>query len=257
MSRMTQQQYNQAVNLMSHLILTKPQVVIALLQKHGEVFTTAPNRQQLIDGVLEALKEGSPTFQNDLEAVINVHIQKKGKEMLALEKGNDSYVDVEEEDAFFGSLAKIAIGGVAKLISKRKKRGNRGGSSSSRSSGRSSAAAVAAANARARAQQANLRRDMQRKMREQQAQQRRREEQLRAEMRRQSERQQRENEMKIAKINEDNRKKNRKVMTAGGIGVGLLVLVGIGMMMNKKPAPTMPMPYTMQPQLQPSMMPVP
>ncbi|QKX05363.1 hypothetical protein HN014_10700 [Aquimarina sp. TRL1] len=234
-----QQTYNQTINLISHLILTEPHAVVSLLESYGAYFNTPPNRKELIDLVLEQIKEGSQDFEEALGDLITLHIQKNGKAMLALDqKEYASYYDAtqEDEDAFWGTLAKVGIGLVGKLIGK-KKGNKRSQRSHSRGGGRSHAAVLAASRAqaqRAARQVEQMRRDMQRQM---QQMIKRQEQELRKQREKQK---QREKEL------EEKAKKSRNMilMVAGGI-TGLTLLGFIVLSKNKAtPATAMQMPYT-------------
>ncbi|WP_024772907.1 hypothetical protein [Aquimarina macrocephali] len=227
-----QQDYNQAINLISHLILTKPQSVVSLLRDYGVGFSTIPNRKQLIGAVVELMKDRDPKFIDDLGDLVTVHIQKNGKEMLQLQDLNySSYVDEEDEDEFWGALAKGAIGIVGSLFGGGKKKKRR------RAANHAAAQAASKAEAQKASQQAQrARMDMERRMQEMQARQREREERQRAEMRRQQEEQKRKEEARIREMKEAAKKsKNNILMIAGGLGV--IAIVGIGMVVSKKSSP--------------------
>lgn len=203
---MKQRQYNDAINMISHLILTKPLPVIGLLKRYGVVFKGTPGRIQLISAVVELLQKGDPKFQNDLGKLLTIHIQYKGKEMLALAESDFSSYSDEDEDEFFGTLIKGAIGAVGSLLKGRKNR-RRGG-------GGSNTAAMQAAQAK---------RDMQlqmERMRKEAEERRRREEEQR---RREEEERKRREEAQAAK------RRQTTMLVAGG-GIAVLALIGVFMM---------------------------
>lgn len=214
-----QQKYNDSIKLISHLILTKPKPVIGLLAKHGILFKGTPLRTQLINEVVEVLKSNNEQFENDLGALLTTHIQFKGKEMLALERTEfNGYHHEEEEDAFWGALAKGAIGIVGGLF-KKKKRGSRGGGG----------------NNNAAAQAAQTKRDMQLlSMRMAESKRRREEERRREAERRRLEEARRQRELKAQRRREKEKREqeaarqrqNRTMLIAGG-GIALLALVGV------------------------------
>ena len=164
MKRITKKEYRSAVDMISHLILTKPNAVEKLLSKHGIVFSGKPSKRQLINEIAEMLRDRDPEFNRDLSKLLMVHIKYKGAEMMALEQGQyNSYDEDEFLGGLVGGLAKGLVGGVSGLFNK-KKGGGGGGN----------AAAQAQAQAQA-AQAARLKADMDRKMQQMQAEQRRKE----------------------------------------------------------------------------------
>ncbi|QKX04142.1 hypothetical protein HN014_04210 [Aquimarina sp. TRL1] len=247
MKQSFQKKYNDSINLISHLILTKPKAVIGLLAKHGIIFKGTPNKKQLINEVVELLKSNTSTFEDDLGQLLTIHIQYKGKEMLALERSDFSSYDDgdEDEDEFWGALAKGAIGIVGGLFKRRK---NKGGS---RGGGNAAAARIrAAARSRAAAQAAQAKRDMQRqmeRMRREAAERRRREAEERrrreaAERRRREVEERRRREAATRRQAEAKKKQNTMLIAGGGIA--LLAIVGVFMAKsNSKPTyPYMPAP---------------
>lgn len=153
-----QKQYNSVINLVGHLMLTKPDAVIRLLAKYGVIFKGTPQQKQLTYEVVQMFHRGHQGFVNDLEKVLNLHIQAKGNEMAQLEQmGFSTYVDFDNEDAFWGKIAKGALKMVGKVFKKKRKgRSSRGSSSSS----------SAAATKVALAQAAQMRKDFERQMKE-------------------------------------------------------------------------------------------
>ena len=230
-----QQQYNEAINLISHLILTKPKPVLALLAKHGIVFKGKPTRLHIINEVVELLKRNDPKFEQDLGHLLTTHIQYRGKEMLALERKEFSAYVGEDEDEFWGALAKGAIGIVGGLFKKKK-----------RSSGGNNAAVAAsqAAAAQAKAQAAQAKRDMERRMREMQKRMQR-EREAEARRRREEEERRRRAEEERRKQEAEAKKNQTKTIAMVGGGIVLLAVIGIVVATSKsngRAASYIPMP---------------
>lgn len=236
MKQSFQKKYNDSINLISHLILTKPKPVIGLLAKHGITFKGTPNRNQIIDEVVELLKSNNQKFEDDLGKLLTIHIQYQGKEMLALERSNFSSYDDgdEDEDEFWGALAKGAIGIVGSLFKgKKRRRRSRGGGNA------------------AAAQAAQAKRDMQlqaqrmRESRRRREEERRRREEEERRRREEAERRRREEEAKRQREREATakRKQTNTMLMAGG-GIALLAIIGVVMSKsNSKPLyPPMPAP---------------
>lgn len=249
MKQSFQEQYNDSINLITHLILTKPTPVISLLAEHGVIFKGTPDKKQLINEVVELLKSGSDKFEDDLGDLLTVHIEHRGKEMLALQRSDfSSYVDVnQDDDEFWGALAKVGVGLVGSLFKgKRRRRGRRGGGGGNAAA---LAASQAAARRRASAQAAQAKRDMQmqmRRMREaaerrrREAAARRRREEAERRRREEAERRRRETEARREKAAADAaRKKQTNMMLMAGGGIALLAIAGI-FMAKSNPKPTIP-----------------
>lgn len=214
-----QKKYNDSINLISHLILTKPTPVIGLLAKYGVAFTSTPSKKQLINEIVELLKSNDPKFEDDFGKLLIVHIQYKGKEMLALERNEFSSYDDGDEDEFWGAIAKGAIGIVGGLFKKKKRRRSKGGGGNS--------AALLASQASSRQQAAQAKRDMQMQMqRMQEAAERRRIEE--SERRRREETERRRREETAKKEVEAKRKQTNMMLLAGG-GIALLAIIGVVM----------------------------
>ena len=219
-----QKKYNDSINLVSHLILTKPTPVIGLLAKHGTTFKGTPERNQIIDEVIELLKVNKK-FEGDLGKLLTVHIQYRGKEMLALERSEfNSYNDVEDqdEDEFWGALAKGAVGIIGGLVGKKKKR--------RRSSGRNTTTQAAQAKQDVQMQMARMR----------QAQEARRREEAERRRREETERRRREEEAKRER-ERSRRKQTNTMLIAGG---GIAVLAVIGVVLAKSNSPKQPVMYS-------------
>lgn len=243
----TQKRYNEAINLMSHLVLTKPKAVLLLLKKHGSTFDSVPSKAVMTSALIEGLRKNTPTFMEDLGKLLTLHIQYKGKEMLALEgKSFSSYEEEGEgEDAFWGAIAKVGIGLVGSLFKKK----SRGGGGNSQ--------AVAQANAQAAA----AKRDMMRRMDQMRAEQRRqleeakrREEEARRRQeeesrrrreeearRRREEEARRERELQERKKQEAAEKAKTKKMLLWGAGAAAIVfvLLGVVVLSSKKSPPVL------------------
>ncbi|WP_299243046.1 hypothetical protein [uncultured Aquimarina sp.] len=242
MKQSFQKKYNDSINLISHLILTKPKPVIGLLAKHGIIFKGTPDRKQIIGEVVELLKSNNSAFEDDLGKLLTIHIQYKGKEMLALERSDFSSYDDgdQDEDEFWGALAKGAIGIVGGLFKGRKRR--------RRSRGGGNAAAAQAAQAKRdmqlqaqRMRESRRRREEERRRREREAAERRR---------REEERRRREEEAKRqaeARRQEEAKKRQTNTMIMVGGGIALLAIVGV-VMSKRGSKPTYPyMPASSQP----------
>jgi len=206
---MTQAQYNEAINLIGHVILTSPAPLIQLLYSYGITFTT-PTRGQLIDATVDLLHSGDARFTAALSTLVEQHIDHQGNALLALRKaGFNSYMD---EDDFFGGLVKGAIGALGGLFKKKKKKRSSGSSNSSSSN-----------NAHLQALQAK--RDLERRIERMQQEQRRREEQQRRE---------REERQRRAR-------RTQMLLIAGG-GVLVLGIVAV-VLLKPKPASMTAAPY--------------
>jgi hypothetical protein len=245
MKQNMRQRYNDTINLISHLILTKPKPVMTLLMKYGVRFEEKPTKKELADEVVELLKSTNEKFQEDLSNLLTVHIQFRGKEMLALDRSKYSSYDDgdEDEDEFWGALAKGAVGIIGGLFGKkrRRRRRNRGGGNAAALA----ASRAAAAKRQADAQAARVRRDFQMKMQAMEAQRRREQEAARrrqeaAERRRreEAERRRREDEARSKKEAESKKKSNMMLMVGGVIG--LLAIAGIFMAKSNSQKPMMP-----------------
>ncbi|WP_025663295.1 hypothetical protein [Aquimarina megaterium] len=247
MKQNMRQQYNDTINLISHLILTKPKPVMTLLMKYGVRFEEKPTKKELADEVVEVLKSTNEKFQEDLSNLLTVHIQFRGKEMLALDRSKySSYDGDEDEDEFWGALAKGAVGIIGGLFGKKRRRRRRSGGGNAAAL---AASRAAAAKRQADAQAARVRRDFQMKMQAMEAQRRREQAEARrrqaaaaaaAERRRreEAERRRREDEAKSKKEAESKKKSNMMLMVGGG--VGLLLIAGIFMAKSNSQKPMMP-----------------
>lgn len=219
--RYTQKQ-NDVIELISHLILTKPSVVESLLSKHGVDFGFQPSKENLINEVVEKLKTKNLSFNKDLEGLLGVHVKNKGQELIALK--SQEYFDNQAEDQFLGGivggLAKGAISGISGLFGKKKSSG-----------GNSNAAAQQQA-----AMAAKLKADMDAKMRriederrraQEEADRRRREEEERRRREREEDerrrRQEEEDRRRRESENANKEKSSKNMMMIGGLAAVLLV----------------------------------
>ncbi len=185
MSNKTEQlQYNQAIDNLSYLILHYPKPLEQLLAQHRVHFEDKPTKEQFINEVIEQLKAKNKAFETELEALIR-------------------HFSNQENDPFWGTVAKGAIGVLGGLFKKKKRKSNRG-------------AAMAAQQAAA------AKRDMEMRLqRMQQAQERARKE---AETRRR--------EAAAAA------QKRTNMILMGGVGV--IALLGIGAVALKSNRPSLP-----------------
>ena len=205
-----QSQYNQAIDNLTYLVLNYPKPVQELLAQSNVFFQGKPSKQQLINEVVELLKDGDSAFAKALENLIQ-------------------RFSSQENDMFWGAIAKGAVGVLGGIFKKKKRR-------SSTPSGQSVQAKLAA-------QAAAAKRDMEmrmQRMREEQEQRRRE-----AEERRRQEEARRREEVK-QKAEAAKKKTNMMLMIGGGVvvlGIGAVVLMKSG---GRSPMhygpPPMPMP---------------
>ncbi len=204
--------YNRAIDNLSYLVLNYSKPVQELLAYHNVFFKGNPSKKQLINEVIEQLKIGNGQFTSSLEKIM---IRFSG----------------QENDPFWGAIAKGALGIVGGLFKKKR----------SSSSGASTNAAATAA-----AQAAAAKRDMERRMAQMRAEQER--ERREAERRRRELEEQRRREAKEAKEKAEAAKKKTNMMLI--IGGGVVVLVGIVLVVALKPKPQIPQ-YGQYPQMPP------
>ncbi|MEQ3656514.1 MAG: hypothetical protein ABNH00_11675 [Dokdonia sp.] len=204
-----QSQYNQAIDNLTYLVLHYPKPVQELLAKSNVFFQGKPSKAQLINEIVEQLKDGDSAFAKALETLIQ-------------------RFSSQENDQFWGAIAKGAVGVLGGLFKKKKRR-------SSSSSG-------SAVQAKLAAQAAAAKRDMEmrmQRMREEQERRRREAE----ERRRQEEARRREEERKKAEAAQ--KKTNMMLMIGGGVvvlGLGAVVLIKSGRPASPYGQPPMPMP---------------
>ncbi|MEO9870361.1 MAG: hypothetical protein ABJQ69_03600 [Ekhidna sp.] len=121
--KITKGEYKDALNLMSHLMLTKPETVRKFLANHGIKFSQTPTRKELINEMVNLLSTGNSRVYKDFASLISAHITHKGTEMAQFSKYFHSY---QGEDDFFGAVT--AGLGIAKKVSglfRRKKKRRR------------------------------------------------------------------------------------------------------------------------------------
>lgn len=227
--KITKGEYKDALNLISHLILTKPETVRKFLAKHGVKFPYTPKRKELVSEVVDLLSESDPVVYKDFASLISAHITYKGAEMQQFSKYFSSY---NGEDEFFGAIT--AGLGIAKKIGGlfgRKKRRRRATPTASRSSSNNSAALM-------KMQMDRQMADMRRQQAAAAAESRRRE----ADARRQREeedrrrRQRQEDEDRRRKQAAENNKgggKNNQILMIGGAVAAVAV---VGFMLSQKKA---------------------
>lgn len=207
--------YNRAIDNLTYLVLNYSKPVQELLGYHNVFFKGTPSKEQLINEIVEQIKLGNTRFISSLERLM-------------------IRFSAQENDEFWGVLAKGALGIVGGLLGKKKRR-----------SSASSASTGAVTNAVAQANAAK--RDMERRMREMQAQQAR--ERREAERRRQEAERQRLREAKEARERAKAEKKKTNMMI--GIGVGV-VFVGVILVIALKPKAQPQIPsYAQYPPMQP------
>ncbi len=244
MKRSFQKRYNDSINLIGHLILTKPKPVIGLLAKHGITFKGMPHGNQLIDEVVELLKSNTQKFEDDLSKLLMIHIQFKGKEMLALERGDFSSYDdgAQDEDEFWGAIAKGVVGGIGSIFKKKRNKGRgRGGNSANLM------ASQAAARRRAAAQAAQMKRDLQmqlQRIRKEAAERRRREAETRrreeAARRRREAEAKKEADKKAVAAKKEAEKKEKRLYIAAGVILGTLLIGGAIFASGRSRTPQIP-----------------
>ena len=71
MSNKTKQlKYNQAIDNLTYLVLNYPKPVQEILAEQNVFFQGKPSKEQLINEVVEQLKDGNPVFAKALENLI-------------------------------------------------------------------------------------------------------------------------------------------------------------------------------------------
>lgn len=203
-----QHEYNQAIDNLSYLVLNYPKPIEALLAEHGIHFEAQPAKPDLVSAVIDALNTGVSGFSEALDTMMQE-------------------VSAQDNDAFWGTIAKGAVGLLGGLFKKKKRR-------SAPSSAGNAAVAQAAAAKRDMEQRMQQMREAQERMRQEAAARREREE----------ERRRREAEAK-KKAAAEKKKTNTLLLIGGGVlvlGIGAFIMVS-----SKRPQ----MPYSALP-LQPS-----
>lgn len=238
------------LELITHLILTKPVAVKKLLAKHGIVFSFKPSRKDLINQIINGISRTDPAFINDLERLLAIHLENKGMEIMALESHRALFNQADEDEflgGLIGGVAKGALGALGGLFNKKRK--TSGGGSSAALAAANAARAKAAMDARMRQMEADRRRQQQeaeRRRREAEERRRREEEARRQREREAAERRRREDEDRrrreeMAKItaaaNQSNSGKsaNTNMMIIGGIAAVVIIGGVVLFSMGKKP----------------------
>lgn len=96
-----QSQYNQAIDNLTYLVLNYPKPVQELLAESNVFFQGKPSKEQLINEVVEQLKDGDSAFAKALEDLIQLF-------------------STQENDQFWGAIAKGAVGILGGLFGKKK-----------------------------------------------------------------------------------------------------------------------------------------
>ena len=206
-----QSQYNQAIDNLTYLVLNYPKPVQELLAKNNVFFQGKPSKEQLINEVVEQLKDGDSAFAKALENLIQ-------------------YFSSQENDQFWGAIAKGAVGIIGGLFKKKKRR-----------SSSNNGAAQAADQARVSAQAAAAKRDMEMRMQRMREEQERKQREAEERRRQEEERRRREAEERKTKEAQAKKKTNMMLMIGGGV-----VVLGIGAVVLMKSARP-PMPYVQPP----------
>ncbi len=237
---------NDVLELITHLILTKPVAVKKLLAKHGVVFSFKPKRKDLINEIIELLGERNALFNKDLERLLAIHLENKGLEIMALESHRALFNQADEDEflgGLIGGVAKGALGALGGLFGG----GGKKSVSSGGGGGGNAAAAAAAANAaRAKAEMDARMRQMEadRRRQQQEADRRRREaEDRRRREREEADRRRREEEdrRRRAEMNKsvaskgDEKSGNNNMMIIGGIAAVVIIGGVVLLSANKKP----------------------
>jgi len=210
--------YNQAIDNIAYLIINYKEPLKQLLADYGISFKGNPSDKMLSDTIIEQLEDADKGFEEDLENLINKLTE-------------------TDEDQFFGSILKGAVGLVGGLIRKRKNK---------RRARRAARAAASQDRSYANSQALAAKRDLEMRMRRQREEQRRREAEARR-RREAEERRRREKQEQERKEAEAKKKTNMMLMIGGGV-----VVLGIGaalFMKSNRP----PMPY---PQMRPPVAPM-
>jgi len=196
-----QSQYNQAIDNLTYLVLNYPKPLRELLAKNNVFFQGKPSKEQLINEVVEQLKDGDSAFAKALENLIQ-------------------HFSSQEDDQFWGAIAKGAVGIIGGLFKKKKRR-----------SSSNNGAAQAAAQARASAQAAAAKRDMEMRMQRMREEQERKRREAEERRRQEEERRRREAGERKAKEAQAKKKTNMMLMIGGGVlvlGIGAVVLMKSG-----------------------------
>lgn len=205
-------QYKDAVNLIGHIILTKPKVIRKFLYNHGKIFRHPPSQSALVDAVVALLSRRDPEVLEDFASLVSTHISYKSAELNDLSLHPASQ---EGEDHFLGAIT--AGLGIVKTVSSLFKRKKKNSSSSSRS--------VSQNNAIAAQMKLQMKLQMQElKRQQQQAEQKRQQEE--------EERRRREREEAERRRQQEAKKKNQVMMIGGA--VALVAIAGFMFTQKKR-----------------------
>ena len=105
MANNKQSQYNQAINNLTYLVLHYPKPVQELLAQNNVFFQGKPSREQLINELVDLLKDGDSAFAKALENLI-------------------ARFSSQDNDQFWGAIAKGAVGILGGLFKKKKRSGS-------------------------------------------------------------------------------------------------------------------------------------
>lgn len=217
--------YRAAINIISHLVLTKPEVARKFLANHGMQHSSDLSKQQIIHEIIDLISVNDPEVMEDLTSLFASHLTFKGKELLAL----GGKVPIDDEDQFLSGMFAAAAGivkGIGGMISKKKQR-----KAQEAAHKRSVAAATAQANAQAAAEKAKAaafaRMQAMERLRQQQTAKRKADEE-------------RKKEEKAEKKEEASKATQEKYFKYGIAGVGLIavILIVAKFLPKKAPIPT-------------------
>ena len=115
MKRITNQtkKREDALKIISHLILTKPVAVRKLLARHGTRFNFAPGRRALINEVVEQLQQQDRAFVKDFDRLLAQHMNNRGMELVLLE--SQRRLEALGEDEFLGGLGGVLKGALSSV----------------------------------------------------------------------------------------------------------------------------------------------
>lgn len=110
-----------AINVLAHLVLTKPRVVQKFLANNGRYLEVEATDQELIHEVIELIWENQPEVMEDLTSLFASHITFKGHELIAL---GESLSDTEEDQFITAAIGAAAglIGGIGSWVNGSKNR---------------------------------------------------------------------------------------------------------------------------------------
>lgn len=113
--------YIAAINIISHLVLTKPEVARKFLANHSVPLAADTSPKQLIHEIIDLISINDPEIMEDLTSLFASHLTFKGKELLAL----GGKIPVEDEDQFLGGMLSAASSiakGIGGLFGAKKQR---------------------------------------------------------------------------------------------------------------------------------------